>query len=450
MKTARKSQTTKDLSKPWASFHELHRHSAYTTLLLDDSPAKVRLQPYNHLCVPEYNAEIRNRDLSVLDEWLSRRGEKESSLPEGVTDMDQNVDASTPVNDALRSVDPPSDSSIASDKSSVPSAEQENLIDEPSRDSSTDTPISHSEINSKTRVEKRKEKKERKKQEKALRGIEDQTVKFPKAAGASKVAGLGDSPRTTDIDGKSTPLAVTGEEDQSHFDGEEGMRLDETLLAAIGILDEMKSQHNVAAWIKSGGLWAGNVPPVSIDTNIADSLSHNEVKERAPSPTDEEVEDLGLVATAESSATSPAPQPTSPPTSPIALKSSSSRPASPEHSSQERKRFRSLTTDTPTHDGESDSKKSKHGLSEDNAVIAGNDAETVGDRPSDWPTSSDHSEVKESVVENGVGQGSEDTTKTIVPKMWFENDVTFRAWVTRGRAALKSLGIEERHGIEII
>lgn len=38
------------------------------------------------------------------------------------------------------------------------------------------------------------------------------------------------------------------------------MRYDCTLLAAIGILEEMKYQTNVAGWLRSGGLWADHGP----------------------------------------------------------------------------------------------------------------------------------------------------------------------------------------------
>ncbi|KAK0480069.1 hypothetical protein IW261DRAFT_110358 [Armillaria novae-zelandiae] len=94
-----KTQTTKDLAKPWAALSLLpdrndeastlsssddgpshsadepaptsepsrsaYAHSALTTLLLDDSPLKAQLQPWNHFCVPEYTAQIRGRDLSA-------------------------------------------------------------------------------------------------------------------------------------------------------------------------------------------------------------------------------------------------------------------------------------------------------------------------------------------------------------------------------------------------
>ncbi|KAJ7170931.1 hypothetical protein C8R43DRAFT_71811 [Mycena crocata] len=37
-------------------------HGPHTTLLVDDSPLKARLQPWNHLCVAEYDAPTRARD----------------------------------------------------------------------------------------------------------------------------------------------------------------------------------------------------------------------------------------------------------------------------------------------------------------------------------------------------------------------------------------------------
>ncbi|KAG6336426.1 hypothetical protein ID866_2669 [Astraeus odoratus] len=94
----RKTVTTKDLSKPWellprglspaqvnsgTSTPDPGRkvcnagvvvdevpsptaHSALTTLLLDDSPHKAALQPYNHVCIPEYDSARRQRDLASL------------------------------------------------------------------------------------------------------------------------------------------------------------------------------------------------------------------------------------------------------------------------------------------------------------------------------------------------------------------------------------------------
>ncbi|KAF8452249.1 hypothetical protein L210DRAFT_3383593 [Boletus edulis BED1] len=76
----RKALTTKDLTKPWDLFASALGpeildgcsavspqsriiQSALTTLLLDDSPHKAVLQPYSHVCIPEYDRTRRQHDL---------------------------------------------------------------------------------------------------------------------------------------------------------------------------------------------------------------------------------------------------------------------------------------------------------------------------------------------------------------------------------------------------
>ncbi|KAI0086807.1 hypothetical protein BDY19DRAFT_894235 [Irpex rosettiformis] len=122
-------------------------HSAFTTLLLDDSPRKAELQPYNHVCIPEYSGEMRANDLEVL------RTEKI------LADSNQDVTDTSPEFDDF--------SAEAPAKSEDPTLQQALL------------------------------------------------------------------------------------EAQSEH---ENKAYDETLLAVIGVLDEIKSQRNVAAWIRSGGL----------------------------------------------------------------------------------------------------------------------------------------------------------------------------------------------------
>ncbi|KAJ3998524.1 hypothetical protein F5050DRAFT_1567033, partial [Lentinula boryana] len=70
-----KFQTTKNLAKPWALLPlstlsgptRLLTHSAFSTLLLDDSPLKARMQPYNHICVPEYEGNFYARDVNIAE-----------------------------------------------------------------------------------------------------------------------------------------------------------------------------------------------------------------------------------------------------------------------------------------------------------------------------------------------------------------------------------------------
>lgn len=133
-------------------------HSARSTLLLDDSPLKAVLQPYNHVCLPEYDGNKRAKDLAIFTREKDMEGPQyESDNP------DEN------------------------------------------------------------RKRKRRAKKEKRRQERLAKG-------------------------------KSTE-PISEEEDE----------YDSTLLAVIGVLEEVKMQHNVAAWIRAGGLWGPNGPPTGED-----------------------------------------------------------------------------------------------------------------------------------------------------------------------------------------
>lgn len=54
-----KVPTVKDLRKVWT---EYPRHSAHTTILLDDSVDKAQLQSDNHICVSKYTVESHTKD----------------------------------------------------------------------------------------------------------------------------------------------------------------------------------------------------------------------------------------------------------------------------------------------------------------------------------------------------------------------------------------------------
>ncbi|KAL5512353.1 hypothetical protein ACEPAG_3345 [Sanghuangporus baumii] len=78
---SRKAQTTKDLEKPWSAIPG--DHSAQTTVLLDDSPRKARLQPFNHVCINEYSLERRDSDkaLKRRQRRYEEREKKVEDLP---------------------------------------------------------------------------------------------------------------------------------------------------------------------------------------------------------------------------------------------------------------------------------------------------------------------------------------------------------------------------------
>lgn len=226
--TARKVQTFKDLSKPWAelpallhshsarasspsSTHSTPRssphpslppsslppvpssppqgsedlprvHSALTTLLLDDSPRKAELQPYNHVCIPEYSGARRILDLQAFQNEKAALQALKDGNDEG--------------NGALAEQD--------NEPENTPALENGD-----NQDPRDGAPAALEEPDNKKR--KRKDKKAKK-----------------AAALAASIA---------------------------EFQARRSDPYDHVLLAVIGVLEEVKTQGNVAAWIRSGGLW---------------------------------------------------------------------------------------------------------------------------------------------------------------------------------------------------
>lgn len=190
----RKALTTKDLAKPWsllplgtnpaeiavpsevdcatgqAGLVPSIAHSAMTTLLLDDSPHKARLQPNNHVCIPEYTSSLREKDLQQI--WR----EKVTRTPKS-RKRKWNINESVPdQTESAEILSPSSDS-------------------DPTIISSTSDHVEHSSI--------------------------------------------------------PIPLA-----ERTHISSRSSAEpYDPTILAVIGVLDELKRQSSVAGWIHGGGLW---------------------------------------------------------------------------------------------------------------------------------------------------------------------------------------------------
>ena len=59
-----------------SSVPQQQQHSALTTILMDDSHLKAVLQPWNHLCVSEYDSERRRLDVEIA-EWEQLHSERE-------------------------------------------------------------------------------------------------------------------------------------------------------------------------------------------------------------------------------------------------------------------------------------------------------------------------------------------------------------------------------------
>ncbi|KAF5352020.1 hypothetical protein D9758_009428 [Tetrapyrgos nigripes] len=164
---SQKSQTTKDLKKIWSAFPS---HSAYTTVLLDDSPRKARQQPWNHLCIHEYDSKMRLKDVEVWKCVNSSSKSSKNALKKGA-------------------------------------------------------------------------KKEKKRQKKLVEGgVEATSIPPPTEP--------------------SCPHEEKPAEHSAILDLDHNTSYDQTLLAIIGILEALKSQNNVASWIRAGGL--SRVEPVPI------------------------------------------------------------------------------------------------------------------------------------------------------------------------------------------
>ncbi|KAI0667469.1 hypothetical protein C8Q78DRAFT_1071889 [Trametes maxima] len=363
----RKVQTVKDLAKPWSllGFSTTHTpssphssiastprtspepsspsrpsdesiqpipqaHSALTTLLLDDSPRKAELQPFNHVCIGEYSGERRAKDLDSLQteqEWDS------------AVEARQLLDAQMGEAEGL------SDAATTTGAEPAPDPAHEGV----NEDSAAATDSS----------------KKRKRKEKKLQ--------------------------------KRAALL-----EQLQAGGKPEVSYDETLLAVIGVLDEIKSQANVAAWIRSGGLWG----PYGLPT------ARRAVMRAEDEPSDDRHPKSGSSAEVERAETG-------------AQSDSSDLSVGKAPSSV-------VATTTIVQDDNKPRKRKKkrpRTHASDEVADAGNDEETIASAPPP--------EVQTNSAAEEVPQG-----------MWFEDRQVLDYWADRGRKALESLGISVEHGIE--
>lgn len=269
-----------------------------TTLLLDDSPRKAELQPYNHICLPEYSGELRAKDLVVLQMEKERgRNEPEESL-HGLREQSPVVSTTGDI--------------LSVEEGTNPSLEGAN------------------------KKRKRKNKKRRNQQ----------------------------------------------------LDDHEIHPYDETLIAVIGVLDEVKVQTNVAAWIREGGLWAASASTPELD-------QPNEGT-RGPSPSF--VPDTILPEDGNTTDGS------------------------------------DLSVDGTRATGKRLRKRNSPNGGVEDKPLAGNDAISSAVSPIADKTS--------------VPGGEEQSTGSPPSIMWFDDPSTFQYWISRGKRALEELGIVLEHGIE--
>lgn len=442
---ARKVQTLKDLNIPWsklfipdppgAESHPAPRHTAGSTLLMDDSPRKAELQPYNHLCVKEYSNVIRNRDLvSLLEEkaWVkspspplpTEESEPQSSpppppqpplgiphslipptihhqqptqfgLPPPPLDpaSDFLFDQSVGIQPGATLLNPlppftsnaggyprlPGDSGLGqgviapqmlfknpspsimgyqnsqpfqqlpqSTNPFAPSQQSHHSISHP-HPLMTESPAQPTPTS----------------QEKPLPLIETATEEVKSSSVPLTPSTPTSRKRKRKENRKTEPKpSMAGPIPEIEYD--------ETLLAIIGILDEVRHQSNVASWVKTGGLW-GPYPPQHLANPNVCALAHDNFRNSC-----------------EDSA---------------ALSDSGS-------------------ADSGRH-GEG---KKKRG----NAVTAVSGASVV-DGPKD---------------DGSAYTATQNQTNASETPPWFDNPLTMRHWVDRGRNALETLGIPIEHGLK--
>ncbi|KAJ8456552.1 hypothetical protein ONZ51_g12056 [Trametes cubensis] len=364
----RKVQTIKDLTKPWAYFasYSAHispsphssiastprsspessspsrasdnteaiapqAHSALTTLLLDDSPRKAELQPFNHVCIGEYSGERRAKDLESLQQ------EQESgSIEDAVATPTASPEALMPKDD----------------DESVPDAELDAPLDEGAASSAAPAETS----------------KKRKRKEKKLQKRAALLEKFE-----------------------------TG--------GKPDVSYDETLLAVIGVLDEIKTQANVAAWIRSGGLWGPYGPNV---VHSPDSEAEDDSTADLPPSTPLETEEQEVQSDDSDLSVKDVPS-----------SEHDSQPGPDAAAGRDNKRRR---------------RRKRQRMRKSDAIAQGAEGIELTDVGNDRETAMP---VAGSAQETPIPQ-----------KMWFEDERVLGHWAARGRRALEEMGIPVEHGIE--
>lgn len=429
----RKVQTVKDLNIPWSKlFTPDHpgaeslpapRHTAMSTLLMDDSPRKAEVQPYNHLCVKEYSNVVRNRDLVSLQEEMARvkppshpppTKEPESlplhpppSIPHPLVPLTIHHPHSTPFNLPPPSTEPPPDFQFDQSVGIQPGATLLNPLPFASNAGGYpgDNGLGHGVIAPQMLF---------KNPSPSMVGYQNPQP-FQRLSPPQQMHHSQSHPQSplTEAPGQSTPvtqgnplpLVEIAAEDakpspgplpssstskkrkrnekreiEREASGTEPIReleYDETLLAIVGILDEIKHQSNVASWVRENGLWGPHPPQGSANHNIG----------------------------------------------------------------------------APAHDPSGNDREDTATLSDNGSVDSGRHGEGKKKRR-DAVTAFFEASVIEGSEDGGLphppaANEKRDEFNTSDAPLWFDNLPTMRYWVERGRNALRALGIPIEHGLKL-
>ncbi|KAL0947946.1 hypothetical protein HGRIS_010575 [Hohenbuehelia grisea] len=231
-----------------------HPHSHHSTLLLDDSPLKARLQPWNHLCVQEYAAGMHARVVEWAAGWMRGRAGECEREGEGERERDGEV-VEEKVAEGLEKKAGEgrrSSGTIGETEAAVPDGPKDAGHDSQSLDLASQ---SHSPN---TRLERSTE-----------HATED--IVTAHAQISSTIPILADTDSTADAHAASHGNTGTNSQTNSnsktqtnvnsntHSDSNsDPLAPDVTLLAVIGVLDAARVQSSVVAWVRRGGLWANS------------------------------------------------------------------------------------------------------------------------------------------------------------------------------------------------
>ena len=279
------------------------RHSALSSLLVDDSPLKAALQPWNHLCIREYVQEMRRQDLEVaereaakervrkaaeareaLEKRLAEEQAKEKERLES-TSMgnggaakeseevgDTGDSGSEPVKRVIREV-VMVDGELVGTAEVLKQVSREVVMIEGQMINPEEGPVAPTPLVSSKHQNRRLKRLAKKLEMKKIREEKEREAfeLSKQEAEASVSRGAGDA----ETEGLVSTLHGLLKQSE--------MRYDETLLAVVGVLDQIKHESNVAGWMRSGGLLhvAHSPTPLSTDGRVGE-ISKAE-KHSAPS-----------------------------------------------------------------------------------------------------------------------------------------------------------------------
>lgn len=303
---------------------------------MDDSPRKAETQPFNHLCVKEYTNVVRNRDLASLEEEKAQleppsppppaEDPESQSLPphppQLLVEIPHPLLSSThitPFELPPAPLDPPQEFQFDQSIGIQPGATLLNPLPFASNiggytRSPGDNGLGQAVIAPQMLFKNPSPSMLGYQNPQAFQQLNQSTnpFTFPKHAHhPSTDASVHFAPSTQGTSVQSVESKAEGakassdpaspasypkkrkrkdereaERKSSRVGSTETIEYDETLLAVVGILDEVKFQSNVASWVKASGLWGPYPPQNSVDIDALTQVHLGKGSEDVPTSSD--------------------------------------------------------------------------------------------------------------------------------------------------------------------